>query len=125
MENRSHALAAGLFVLVLTAALAAIGLWFSKDDGHVLTPYVVTTTGDVSGLKPEAPVRYRGVDVGKVYAIRLDPARPGVIEIRIGVDAATPVTSTTLPARSRASNSGWGGTGSRPSRSSISSSRKS
>ncbi len=95
MENRSHALAAGLFVLVLTAALAAIGLWFSKDDGHVLTPYVVTTTGDVSGLKPEAPVRYRGVDVGKVYAIRLDPARPGVIEIRIGVDAATPVTSTT------------------------------
>lgn len=95
MENRSHALAAGLFVLLLSAALIALGLWFRKDDSHALTPYIVTSTGDVSGLKPEAPVRYRGVEVGKVLAIRLDPARSGLIEIRIGVDEATPVTTTT------------------------------
>lgn len=95
MENKSHALAAGLFVLVLSAALAAVSLWFSKDERHALTPYIITTTGDVSGLKSEAPVRYRGVEVGKVQSLRLDPANPGTIEIRIGVDPVTPVTTTT------------------------------
>lgn len=95
MENKSHALAAGLFVLVLGAALAAVALWFNKDDHHALVPYIVTTTGDVSGLKPEAPVRYRGVDVGKVAGIQLSADKPGVIEVRIGVDPLTPVTTTT------------------------------
>ena len=32
MENRAHAFAAGLFTLVLGAALAAVALWFNKDD---------------------------------------------------------------------------------------------
>lgn len=95
MENKSHALAAGIFVLLLGAALVALGLWFNKDEHHALTPYIVTTTGDVSGLKPEAPVRYRGVDVGKVAGIRLSPDKPGVIEVRIGVDPLTPITTTT------------------------------
>lgn len=95
MENKSHALAAGLFVLLLGAALASVALWFSKDDGQKLVPFIITTTADVSGLKPEAPVRYRGVDVGKVYSIRLDPASRGMIAISIGVDPATPVTAQT------------------------------
>lgn len=95
MENKSHALAAGLFVLLLGAALVSVALWFSKDDGQKLVPYIITTTADVSGLKPEAPVRYRGVDVGKVHSIRLDPAARGMIAISIGVDPATPVTAQT------------------------------
>lgn len=95
MENKYHAMAAGLFVLLLGGALIAAAFWFGKDDGGKLTPYIITTTHDVSGLKPEAPVRYRGVDVGKVYSIRLDPEARGVIMISIGVDPATPVTRET------------------------------
>ncbi|MBK5105725.1 MAG: hypothetical protein JJE42_15875 [Burkholderiales bacterium] len=55
MENRAHALAAGLFTLVLGAALAAVALWFSKDDIKLI-PYVMTTSSSVTGLKVEAPV---------------------------------------------------------------------
>ena len=29
MENRAHALAAGLFVIFLSAAVAAVAMWFS------------------------------------------------------------------------------------------------
>ena len=32
MENRAHALAAGLFTLVLGAALAAVALWLNRDE---------------------------------------------------------------------------------------------
>ena len=76
MENRAHALAAGLFTLVLGAALAAVALWFNKDDIKLI-PYVMATTSPVTGLKAEAPVRYRGVDVGKVEEISIDAANKG------------------------------------------------
>lgn len=94
MENRAHALAAGLFTLALGAALAAVALWFNKDELK-LVPYALATTGAVTGLKLEAPVRYRGVDVGKVDAISIDTANGGRVQVRIGVRAGTPVTKST------------------------------
>ena len=94
MENRAHALAAGLFTLLLGAALAAVALWFSKDEIE-LVPYVLTTSRSVTGLKIEAPVRYRGVDVGKVTEILIDAANSGRVQIRIGVRAGIPITSST------------------------------
>ncbi len=94
MENRAHALAAGLFTLVLGAALAAVGMWFSKDEIKLI-PYALTTTSAVTGLKVEAPVRYRGVDVGKVDDISIDAANGGRVRIRIGVREGTPVTKST------------------------------
>ena len=95
MENRAHALAAGFFTLVLGAALAAVGLWFGKDDIK-LVPFILTTTNSVTGLKAEAPVRYRGVDVGRVELIKIDPANAGRVQIHIGVQADTPVTTGTF-----------------------------
>lgn len=95
MENRSHALAAGLFVLALGIALGMASLWFGKKDDRRLVAYVISTSSDVSGLKAEAPVRYRGVDVGRVESIQLDPATPGFIKIRVGVNEGTPITRTT------------------------------
>ncbi|MBE0612349.1 MAG: MCE family protein [Burkholderiales bacterium] len=94
MENRAHALAAGLFTLVLGAALAAVALWFNKDDIKLI-PYVMTTLSPVTGLKVEAPVRYRGVDVGKVEDISIDAGKKGRVQIRIGVREGTPITSGT------------------------------
>ena len=60
MENRAYALAAGMFTLLLGAALVAVALWFGKDDLESV-PFLITTTTSVSGLKAEAPERYRGV----------------------------------------------------------------
>ena len=94
MENRAHALAAGLFTLLLGAALAAVALWFSKDDVKLI-PYVMTTSSSVTGLKVEAPVRYRGVDVGKVDDISIDTANSGRVRIRIGIREGTPITRST------------------------------
>ena len=94
MENRAHALAAGLFTLVLGAALAAVALWFSKEDLK-LVPYAMITSSSVTGLKVEAPVRYRGVDVGKVDDIAIDAANGGRVRIRIGVKEGTPITKST------------------------------
>jgi len=95
MENRAYALAAGMFTLLLGAALVAVALWFGKDDLEYV-PFLITTTTSVSGLKAEAPVRYRGVEVGRVQSIRIDPGINGHIHIRIGVTEGTPVTKSTF-----------------------------
>jgi phospholipid/cholesterol/gamma-HCH transport system substrate-binding protein len=94
VENRAYALAAGLFTLVLAAALVAVGLWFRRDDVR-FAQYEVTTTSTVTGLKNEAAVRYRGVDVGRVEAIKIEPGVSGRINIRIGVQEDTPITKST------------------------------
>ncbi|MDV6343466.1 MlaD family protein [Nitrosomonas sp. Is37] len=87
MENRAHALAAGLFVIILGMAAAAAVMWFSEQkilhDHYIL----VSKEGSVAGLNPESSVRYRGVPVGKVEEIDFDPENPNLILIRIAVSS--------------------------------------
>ncbi len=91
MENRAHALMAGVFVIVLSAALAAVAMWFG---GGTMTrdKYILVSEVPVTGLNPQATVRYRGVTVGKVEDIRLDPQDSHTILIRIAVDRNLPLT---------------------------------
>ncbi|MCZ2105128.1 MAG: MlaD family protein [Comamonadaceae bacterium] len=94
MENRSHALAAGLFVIVVAALLAALGLWLTRDRANY-TLYELSSRESVSGLQPQAAVRYKGVAVGRVERIGFDPQQSGNVLIRIAVNADAPVSATT------------------------------
>jgi len=91
MENRSHALIAGLFTLFLLTAGVLVVLWLSRDDAD-LVPYDLVTFDSVQGLTPQADVRYRGLQVGKVEQIGFDPEGSGAVLIRIGVREGTPMT---------------------------------
>lgn len=95
MENRSHALVAGLFTVLLAIGIVAAAMWLNRDT-EVRIPYVLTTTGSVAGLNPQAAVRYRGMQVGKVEGIEFDADEPGRILVKIGVLPATPITTATF-----------------------------
>ncbi len=95
MENKSHALAAGLFTLLMLAATIAVGMWLTRDHtGWV--PYQIATESSIPGLAPQAAVRYRGLDVGQVEWIRFDPKVPGQILVHINVRPDTPITHSTF-----------------------------
>lgn len=85
MENKSHALAAGIFTILLGIA-AAIGIWWLGQSDESTTSYVLETRRNVTGLNVQAQVRYRGIRVGKVEAIEPDAADPRVILVRISID---------------------------------------
>jgi phospholipid/cholesterol/gamma-HCH transport system substrate-binding protein len=94
MENKSHALIAGLFTIVLLVATIAIGLWFNRDREERV-PYEIATKLPIPGLSEQASVNYRGLDVGRVNKIAFDPQVPGQILIRLAVRPDTPITRST------------------------------
>ena len=95
MENKAHALAAGAFVLGLIAVLVALVVWFTRDN-TVRNTYELSTRDAVSGLQPQAMVRYRGIAVGKVSSIDFDPKTKGNVRVRIMVDRKVPLTTSSF-----------------------------
>ena len=95
MENRSHALMTGFFTIALLIAAVLAGIWFNRDRVERV-PYLIATTESIPGLNPQAAVRYRGLEVGKVDDISFNPAVAGQIVIRLSVDPEAPVTKTTF-----------------------------
>jgi len=94
MENRSHALMTGIFTIALLVATVLAGIWFNRDRVE-RTPYEIATVQSIPGLNPQAAVRYRGLEVGKVDEIVFDTAKTGQILIKMSVDTEAPVTKTT------------------------------
>ena len=94
MENRSHALIAGLFTILLgLAALAAV--WWFGGKHEATRSLVVVTQQNVTGLNPQAQVRYRGIPVGKLQSIGIDPQDPRNILITMNVNDKLPLTRGT------------------------------
>jgi phospholipid/cholesterol/gamma-HCH transport system substrate-binding protein len=95
MENKAHALAAGIFVALLTVIVLGLASWLTRETG-VRDPYEISTRETVTGLQAQAPVRYRGVDVGKVTVVGFDPKVQGNVLIRLEVDRDAPLTTDTF-----------------------------
>jgi phospholipid/cholesterol/gamma-HCH transport system substrate-binding protein len=94
MENKSHALAAGAFVILVTALLVALAAWLMRDT-RIRDALEFSTRESVTGLQAQAAVRYRGIAVGKVDSIEFDPKTRGNVLVRLAIDQGTPVTKST------------------------------
>lgn len=94
MEDRSHALIAIIFLIVLAVGSAGIAFWMQSGREET-RQYLIISPYGVSGLKPQAPVNFKGITVGTVRAVGLDPDNPDRVRIRIAVTSRTPVTRAT------------------------------
>ena len=97
MNTRTSYTLVGLFVLGLGAALVAGILWLgSGSAGRHYHTYVVYMTESVSGLSRDGVVKYRGVDVGRVREIRLDPDDPEQVRLLLDIEEGTPIKEDTV-----------------------------
>ncbi|MCC7484968.1 MAG: MCE family protein [Burkholderiales bacterium] len=94
MENRAYAFAVGVFTLLLGAGVVVAAMWLSGETDTFET-FTLETRHPVTGLNVQAPVRFRGVDVGKVESIAFSAGEPQRILVRIAVRAGTPLTRGT------------------------------
>ena len=88
----------GLFVLILGAALIAGVLWLASGGAlqKKYDLYLAIEDESVAGLNLNAPVKYNGVDVGKVRDIQLDPENPERVNLLFAIERGTPIKQDTV-----------------------------
>lgn len=93
----NYALVGG-FVLVLGAALIAGVLWLASGGAFQkkYDLYLAIMDESVSGLNMNAPVKYNGVEVGKVRGIQLDAANPDRVRLKFAIERGTPIKEDTV-----------------------------
>ena len=98
METKVNYAAVGIFVLVLGAVLIGVVLWLASGGGFQkkYDPYLAIFDESVSGLNFNAPVKYRGVDVGKVKEVTLDAANPELVRIVFAIERGVPIKEDTV-----------------------------
>ena len=85
MENKTHAIAVGLFVLLLSMT-TVFAFWWLSGSREAISEYRIISDMPVTGLSAESTVKFRGVDVGKVTHIALDPT----LKTRVLIDIHVP-----------------------------------
>src|SRR5918997_4458621 len=95
METRSNQILVGSIVLGLLAALAVFIIWLSQVGAGAEKTYDIFFQQSVEGLAKGTAVTFRGVPVGQIQSINLEPASPQFIRVRISVREETPVLQGT------------------------------
>jgi phospholipid/cholesterol/gamma-HCH transport system substrate-binding protein len=96
MERDANYVAVGAFVLLVIAMGVAFVLWYSGGrDRRDYQIYEIYFDGTVSGLTKGGPVRYLGVDVGRVRRLSIDPQRPGQVKVLAEIDSSAPIDGST------------------------------
>lgn len=95
MDPKVNYTAVGIYVVVLSMALAVVVLWLSSEHAKHYNRYLVYLKESVSGLTEKAPVKFNGVDVGYVDKIQIDPQDPQEVRIIAKIDQHTPINKST------------------------------
>jgi len=98
MDDKVNYTLVGAFVLVLAAALVAGVLWLAAGIGgqRAMDPYRAFIQESVAGLNVDAPVKYMGVDVGKVSRIEIDPQNSQQVRLHFQIAHGTPIKRDSL-----------------------------
>lgn len=85
MENSARYTIVGFFIFVFTTGIVLYILWVSKYDMNTVNSqlYKLYTKESVSGLKKNASVYYKGLTIGLVKDIKINPDNQEEIEISI------------------------------------------
>lgn len=96
MITRAQKVRLGVFVALTTALFAGTlavlaGLQLAEERDVYSVRYQMS----LSGLEPSSAVKYNGVRVGRVDAIRIDREDPGTVVVTVSLEHGTPVKADT------------------------------
>ena len=96
MERDAHYIAVGAFILLVVAMAIGFVLWYTDaNDGREYERYEIYFTGSVSGLDRGSPVRFLGVDIGRVRRLGIDSSNATRVHVVVEVDKTAPISAAT------------------------------
>ncbi len=97
MDRNTNYVVVGAFVLLVIGMAVSFVYWYTdQKDKRTYQRYEIYYDGTVSGLTAGSPVRYLGVDVGKVARIMLDPKNRKRVEVVADIEESAPIDTRTL-----------------------------
>lgn len=93
MERRLNYTIVGSFVIVLAVCLVAFLFWMAKysDKAKEFDYYYTYFQESVSGLNVESLVKLRGVEVGRVKAIKINKDNSEEVAVLLEIENGTPI----------------------------------
>ena len=97
MNAKTNYAMVGLFVLMSVVLIFVFVIWLIKPtDKEDLTSFRIYFTESVSGLNVDSPVKYRGVTIGKVTKMSINPENIEEIRVDISVFSDSPIKTDTV-----------------------------
>ncbi len=96
MDRDANYVAVGAFVLLVIGMAISFVFWYTDQrDKRTYERYEIYFPGTVSGLSAGSPVRYLGVDVGKVVRIMIDPDQRNRVLVIADIENTAPIDGRT------------------------------
>lgn len=96
MNNKVNYSLVGFLVLLSLAMMIGFGYWLLKPSEEAeMKMYAIYFDESVLGLNLDAPVKYRGINVGKVVSLKINPNNSEQVEVLVDVLKTTPIKSST------------------------------
>lgn len=96
MERDANYVAVGAFILLVVAMAVGFVFWYTDArERRNYERYEIYFAGSVSGLNEGGPVRYLGVDVGRVRRMNIDTENPNQVQVIVEIDQTAPLSAAT------------------------------
>ena len=96
MNNKVNYTLIGAIVLLGLGLMLGFTYWLLKpSDASETKKYIIHFNESILGLNIDAPVKYRGITVGKVTHMQINPKNTEQVEVLITVLQTTPIRTTT------------------------------
>jgi len=97
MNNRVNYTFVGLLVLVGIGLMMAFTYWMLKPaSNEEIKNYTIYFNESVLGLNIDAPVKYRGIRVGKVAELKINSKNSEQVQVRVEILKTTPIKVSTV-----------------------------
>lgn len=97
MESQKHYAMIGAFIILTGASFIGVSLWLAFGDfTKGFRTYIAYMEESVSGLYVDAPVKYQGVEVGRVTALDLDTDNPPRVRITLAIESRIRIAEDTV-----------------------------
>jgi len=98
MNNKVNYTLIGILVIIGLTTMFGFAYWMLKpsSSSEDTKKYLIYFNESVLGLNLDAPVKYRGITVGKVTRLRINPKNTEQVEVTVDILKNTPIKESTV-----------------------------